>query len=40
MNRTGVHIQVNDGIIGGLLAIASVPVGAKQEVKYVLKCVL
>jgi hypothetical protein len=33
MNRTGVPIQVNDGIMGGLLAITSVPIGAKQEVK-------
>lgn len=33
MNRTGVPIQVNDGVMGGRVAIGSVPIGAKQEVK-------
>jgi hypothetical protein len=33
MNRTGITIQVNDGIMGVLAAIANVPIGAKQEVK-------
>jgi hypothetical protein len=33
MNRTGIRVQVNDGIMGGLVAIVSVPIGAKQEVK-------
>lgn len=32
-NRMGVTIQVNVGITGGLAAIVSVPIGAKQEVK-------
>jgi hypothetical protein len=40
MNRTGIPIQVNDGIMGGLAAIVSVPIRAKQEVKYVLKYVM
>lgn len=33
MNRTGVPIQVNYGILVGQAAIACVPIGAKQEVK-------
>ena len=34
MNRMGVvSIQVNNGIMGGLAAILSLPIGAKQEVK-------
>jgi hypothetical protein len=33
MNRTDVPIQVNDGKIGKLAAIASVTIGAKQEIK-------
>jgi hypothetical protein len=36
MNRTDITIQVNDGIMDGLAAFASVPIGAMQEVKYVL----
>jgi hypothetical protein len=36
MNRTNAPFQDSDGIMGGLAAIASVPIGAKQEIKYVL----
>lgn len=32
MNRTGISIQVKDGIMSGLATNASVPIGAKQEV--------
>jgi hypothetical protein len=35
MTRTGILIQA-DGLMGGLAAIVSVPIGAKKEVKYVL----
>ena len=36
MNRMGVPIQVNDGIMGGLAVIASTPIATKQELKHVL----
>lgn len=35
-NRTGVRIRVNDGMMGEPAAIASLHIGAKQEVKSVL----
>jgi hypothetical protein len=38
MNRTGFPIQVNDGIMGGLAAIVSVPIWTKQEVKCAAIC--
>lgn len=33
INRTGVHVQVNNGIMCGLAAISGVPIGVKQGAK-------